>query len=145
MLLIVFNLRPRFYPVRANPANHFFFCRRRLPHAYVLTSAALKFSLVNHPSKLGRYKLPASDATMIEGAGYNRELHLRRVESKVPPLLIGATKLMNPIPLTRSTKPVCAANAPLVWVLRANVGFTGTRIGYRQNLCAARATAVRSR
>ena len=88
---------------------------------------------------------------MIEGAGYNRELHLRRVERKVLPLLTGATRPMNPIPLTVKTKPICAgfaafdSDAPLLSVLRDNLGFTGTEFGCVQDLCVARATAVRSR
>jgi aerobic-type carbon monoxide dehydrogenase small subunit (CoxS/CutS family) len=58
---------------------------------------------------------------------------------------------MNPIPLTVQAKPICAefaafdSDAPLLSVLRDNLGFTGTEFGCVQDLCVARPTAVRSR
>ena len=93
---------------------------------------------MNYPSRRPELKPVGHPILVRLNAGaYNGQLHFRGVERKVPPLLTGATRPMNPIPLTGSAKPVCAANAPLLWVLRDNLGFAGTGFGYGQNLCSA--------
>lgn len=65
-----------------------------VPQAYVFISAALRLSLMNHSWTIGHsllenWTVPFS-LMHSNRAGYNRELHLRSVESKVLPA--GATR-----------------------------------------------------